>query len=162
MRRRGFTIAELVTSLAVTSVIVGALASCIALTSRALPSSSNPEQAAAQLQQVVRRIADDARFATEVSVPEPAELHLTLEDQDGDGNTEAVVYKWSGTAGTQLTRQQNAAAAVPIHNSVDQAVFAWNEPSAIAAATVPTLVITISAGAADTRITQRCLNAEGP
>jgi hypothetical protein len=162
MRRRAFTIAELLTSLAVTTVIVSALASCIALTARALPNASDPQQAAFRLNEVARRMADDVRFASDIKIPGPTEMQLQLADQDADGTPETIVYQWSGTAGTELTRTQNAMEPVPVHNSIDRMVIEWNTDAALSSAPSRSLCISLESGSAGVTLTQRCFNEETP
>ncbi|MEO1715867.1 MAG: prepilin-type N-terminal cleavage/methylation domain-containing protein [Planctomycetota bacterium] len=144
-RRRGFTLVELVASLFVSSVVVAALASCIALVSRAVPDTSDPQERLRTLQSIATRITDDARFATEVTIANGRQVEMIVADRDGDDQPEAIRYSWSGTAGDALTRQQNSETAVALFNAVDQVTFAWSTDPVLAASSTGTMQITIEA-----------------
>ncbi|MEO0630423.1 MAG: prepilin-type N-terminal cleavage/methylation domain-containing protein [Planctomycetota bacterium] len=152
MSRRGFTLVEMVSSLFLASVLVAAIASCIALASRAIPNDSDPVLATAGYQRVLVAIADDVRFATSVDIPTSNELRIDLPDRDGDSNTDTIVYAWSGIAGAPLTRQQNAETAVEVVAVVDDASFQWASGSS------GSVVVDLRVGTIEVGTEQRAMN----
>ncbi|MEL6497781.1 MAG: prepilin-type N-terminal cleavage/methylation domain-containing protein [Planctomycetota bacterium] len=161
-RRAGFTLVELVASLFVSSVVVGSLASCIALVVQSVPSTSDPQERLRTLQSIAGRIASDVRFATEVAVVDSRQLELVVSDRDGDAQPEDIVYAWSGTAGEALTRQQNAEATVALFTAVDRVAFGWSTDAALAVSSVGTLAIDMEAGSSRVELVARCLNVPPP
>ncbi|MEO1535169.1 MAG: prepilin-type N-terminal cleavage/methylation domain-containing protein [Planctomycetota bacterium] len=152
MTRRGFTLIEMVSSLFLASVLVAAIASCIALASRAIPNESDPMLAAAAYQRVLVAITDDVRFATSIDISTSNELRIDMPDRDGDSNTDTIVYAWSGTAGAPLTRQQNAETAVAVVSAVDDASFQWASGSS------GSVVIAFRVGKTHVATEQRAMN----
>lgn len=160
MRRRAFTLIELVTSLAVASVVVVAMASSIGLASRALPDSSRPNETAIIVQRVLDLVAADARFATTAVIDSGTTLTLHTPDRDGDGLDDEIEFAWNGSSGDPLTRTHGTAGAASVIAAADDVVFAWATDAGTAEPTHPWLRITIRVGGAEMSTTVRCMNME--
>ncbi len=109
IRSRGFTLVELVASLGVTSIILGALGSVFVLSASALPGTRGAQVAIdrAEVGVALSRLNDDLLVATRVRKANSRAVVLTLPDRTDDGQPETVTWAWSGTAGEPLTRTQN-------------------------------------------------------
>ncbi|MEL7240265.1 MAG: prepilin-type N-terminal cleavage/methylation domain-containing protein, partial [Planctomycetota bacterium] len=107
-RPRGFTLIELVTSLAITSIVVGAIGSSIMLASRALPDSSRETDRLLAMQRALGTIAADLRYATAVRMIGGTTIEMVVRDRDQDSSAEMIVYSWNGDAGDPLTRTVNS------------------------------------------------------
>lgn len=108
MRRRGFTLIELVVSLGIVGVLAMAMGSTIVLSMRALPTAGGGPETQASAGRTLQIIGSDVRLATAVSMPDVRTLTLTIPDQTGDASDETVTYAWAGTAGNPFTRTFNA------------------------------------------------------
>lgn len=129
--RRGFTLVEMVLSLAIASVIVTSLGSVIILASRALPAAGGGN-AAMGTGLAMSQLASELRYAMAISSATPNEITFTVADRDGDGEEETISYQWAG-AGAPLTRKYNGGSAVTLHSSVHsfEASFARKKTTTI-------------------------------
>ncbi len=162
MRRRGFTLVELVSSLFVSSVVIVALASSIGLASRALPDGSRPTQTAVSVQRALDLIANDARFATTLTIVNEGEISLETPDRDGDGVSDIITYRWAGTEGDPLTREYKSLGEAPVITSADDVGFEWASMFATVEPSHRCLMATIRVGTIEMSIAQRCFNVEVP
>lgn len=87
--RRGFTLIELVVSLATTSVLLLGAAGTLALAARALPTQDDPAATARSLASTAEIIRADASTAVAFATRDTA---LVLPDADSDGKEELVEY----------------------------------------------------------------------
>ena len=99
---------ELVITLAVLAMIMGALGSAVLIASRAAPGRSSAAEAVLAVQAAQDLIASELRYAQGVSQATPTSLAFTIPDRTGDGAAETVRYSWAGAAGAPLLRQLNA------------------------------------------------------
>lgn len=106
-RVRAFTLIEMVISLGLLSLVLGATTAVIALASRSAPDPNDPLSEQIALQSVVNQIALDAGDASEVELVGKHEVHLICDDITGDGQADTIVYAWTGVAGDPLTRALN-------------------------------------------------------
>lgn len=162
MRRRGFTIIELASSLFVSAVVLVAMASSVTLATRALPDASKPAETTVTVQRVLDVVASDARFATSVSIISEHEMSMETPDRNGDDAADVIKYVWSGTAGDPLTRTDGALGAATIIASADEVKFAWAQDAGTSDPISPRLVCSIRVGLTEMAGTTRCLNVEYP
>lgn len=109
-RIRGFSLIELVTALAISSLIVVAMGSAVMVASAAIPSTvdESKTQAATGLDWIMLEVSE----AEQIKSATNNALTFIVPDRDGDGQTELVSYTWSGVRGEPLYRAFNNAAAV--------------------------------------------------
>ena len=119
----GFTLIEMVVSLAVFAVLIGAMGSAIVLSTHAMPTRNSDAGRSLAASEVLQQMADELRGAIYLTRAEPTSVAFVLPDQNGDGNPEAIRYAWSGVAGDPLTRQLNDGAPVALLNAVGSAAF---------------------------------------
>lgn len=117
-RTRGMTLVELVISLAVMTLVMGACGSAILLASRALTTGAALGAGAAQSGALALQVSIDLATAVTVTEDGPHAVTFTVADRDGDGNSESIRYWWSGTAGDEVQRQINGAAATVVARNV--------------------------------------------
>lgn len=125
---RGFTLVEMVVSLAVISVLLVGMSSAIVLASKALPHATNPARATVDSARALHDLRDELRAATELPVFSETSVTLHLPDRDGDGRPEVVTYAWAGTPGTAraaLTRAANGAAALTVLDNVENFALSY-------------------------------------
>lgn len=101
----GFTLIELVMALAVIGLILGATASTVMFTARALPAdpAHGPEAelaAARGLAMLERDLSESLR----VTLWSDTRIELEIQDTNGDGQPELVRYEWSRAPGGPLLR----------------------------------------------------------
>ena len=120
-RRVGFTLIEMVVSLAVFAVLVGAMGSALVLSTHALPTRTSAAGRTVAASEVLQQMTDELRGALYLTEAEPTSVALVLPDRDGDGNPEAVRYAWSGLAGGAggaLTRRLNGGPAAVVLDKI--------------------------------------------
>ena len=111
--RRGFTLLELVVSVAVASVLVVGLSASVVLAMRAGDSSIGPFSSSHSGAQAVLELTRDLQDATSVNDSSCTETaaEFTVPDRTGDGIDETIRYSWSGTSGDPLLRIMNGGTA---------------------------------------------------
>jgi len=109
---------EVVTSLAISSILLVAIGSAMVLASRALPTADSTATATLTAANAVDKIAAELRFALQITERTSTALRFTIPDRDGDGNAEVIRYTWNGSPGAPLTRQYNSTAAVTLIDGV--------------------------------------------
>jgi len=117
---RGFTLAELVLSLAIMSVLMTGLASAIIIASHALPKDDSPARAVVKAAEVADQSAEELRAALWIRERTATSVEFAVPDRDADGAAERIRYAWSGVAGEALTRQYNGGTVVDIADSVQE------------------------------------------
>ncbi len=110
-QRRGFTLVEVLTSLAITVLLLGAMGSAIMVVARSVPSPTSPTAGLRQAHDAENLIASELRYA--ISVPELTAnaIMFTVADRDSNGSPETIRYYWTGTPGDPLRRVYNGAEA---------------------------------------------------
>lgn len=130
-RRCGFTLVEMVVSLAIASVIVTSLGSVIMLASRALPAAGGGNSGMAT-GLAMSQLASELRYALAISSATQNDITFTVADRDGDGKEETISYLWTGQ-GAPVTRTYNGGTAVTVLPSVHafEASFARKKTTTI-------------------------------
>jgi len=123
MRRlsRGFTIMEMIVSVAITMILAIAVGSVIMLSARVMPRAkantvARTEEAAAR---VLEQIAADVSHAIEIPHLSKYSMVLHVPDRDNDGNVEVIAYEWGGSTGDPLSRSVNGGVPVLLLDSAD-------------------------------------------
>lgn len=111
IRLRGFTLMELVISLAASAVLLAGMASAIMIASRALPGSEQELDAEVQALLALEQLATE--IAGAIAVPERTARALTLivPDRNDDSHDEVIRYTWDGQTGSPLLRTYNGGKA---------------------------------------------------
>jgi len=116
----GFTLVELVVSLAIMSILLTGLASAILIASHALPSDADPVNTVVDAARVVDRLAEELAAALWIREHTARSVEFTVPDRTGDGVPERIRYAWSGTAGDPLQRQYNGGSVITVLAAVDE------------------------------------------
>jgi prepilin-type N-terminal cleavage/methylation domain-containing protein len=117
---RGFTLVELVLSMAIMSMLIAGLASAILIATQALPSNDNPAHATVEGAEIADLIAEELQSALWVRERTATSVEFAVPDRDANGSAERVRYAWSGVAGDPLTRQYNGGSVVDVVGSVQE------------------------------------------
>ena len=136
--RRGFSMVELVVALAISSLLLGAIASLFVLQSRAMPDgtgSMSQESAAAG---AIERFAFDLSRARFVNSATATRVEFVVCDCTGDGVDDLVVYSWGG-AGQPWVRALNAGAAETVCDKIAALSITWRVRSVAAPAAIKTV-----------------------
>ncbi len=124
--RRGFTLVELVLSMAIMSILMTGLVSAIVIASHALPDNDSTPRALVEGAEVADLIAEDLRSATWIRERTATSVEFAVPDRDADGSAERICYAWSSKAGDPLTRQYNGGTVVDIVDSVQEFELAYD------------------------------------
>jgi prepilin-type N-terminal cleavage/methylation domain-containing protein len=124
--RLGFSLMELVVSMAVISVLLVSLGSAIVVTSRAMPAPSSPGggaefKRAAALDQMCAELRCATAF-TEIGATSVA---FSVPDRDKDATEEKIRYAWTGVSGAPLTREYNGGAKVAVADDLASFALAY-------------------------------------
>ena len=124
MKRRAFTLVELLVALSISTLLLGAISSLFVIMARALPDDTSPLSRTSQLTRAVDRFAFDVSWATQVVQASTSKCEFIVPDCTGDAVDDSVVYKWAG-AGASWTRELNGGAAETICESLKSLTFTW-------------------------------------
>ena len=113
---RGFSLVELVTSLAIISILMVAMGSAVVIATRGLPDPNSPFAQKAEAAQVVGQLADELVYATTILKMSPTGLQFVV---DRNGKPITIFYSWSGTPGDPLIRAYNGSDVKIIENVQD-------------------------------------------
>lgn len=169
MKRRGFTLIELVVSLGIVGILAMALGSTVTLSLRALPTPGGGPETQASAGRALQIIGSDIELASTVAMPDVRTLTLTIPDQTGDASAETVTYAWAGSSGDPLTRTFNADTVTLLPSVVDLKYVALKSASVTTdlRTTTPAdrISITMAVGSSETVDAQaifRLFNARAP
>lgn len=108
--RRGLTLAELVLSLMVVTLVMGAATSAVLLVTRAAPASAGEAAAAGAAAEALHRIGVELRYATALTRQHARRPAFLVADRGhGAAGPEQIEYEWSGAPGDPLVRRYNGA-----------------------------------------------------
>jgi len=138
MTRRGFSMVELVVALAISSLLLGAIASLFVLQSRAMPDGTSVLSRENAASAGIARFAFDLSRATFVNSATLARVELVVSDCTGDGVDDLVVYTWAGT-GQPWVRTLNASMAETVCDQVGGLSIVWRVRSVAAPAAIKTV-----------------------
>ena len=111
--RDGYTLVELIVSVALSSLLMVGLGSALLVGTRALDDGNtvrNRSEGAEVLSDVLR----DLRLAKSFTEKTQTAVTFTVPDRDGDTFPETIRYSWAGGAGDPLLYKYNAELATPI------------------------------------------------
>jgi prepilin-type N-terminal cleavage/methylation domain-containing protein len=126
----GFTLAELVVALAVTSIIMVAIGSTILIAGMALPDSQKFADATINAAAAADRLAAELQYGVSFTERSANAVTFTVADRNGDAVDETIRYAWSGTPGGSLTRQYNNGRAVGLLGGVYDFSLAYDVTAA--------------------------------
>lgn len=120
-RQCGYTLVELVASVAVMAILMAGMGSAMVIASRGIPDGNTSLEITAESGAVLDQIASDLLYATSITEKSANAVTFTVADRNhGDPGEETIRYAWSGTEGDPLTREYNGGtAAILIENAYD-------------------------------------------
>ena len=113
--RAGFTLIEIIVSMAILTIVLGGLTSVLMLVSRAMPQG---DRAASELKRsaALDVLAEDLTLALDKPAIVAGEIRFSVSDRTGDGLPETIAYAIDEVT---LTRTQNAAAPRSLLDGVE-------------------------------------------
>ena len=108
--RSGYTLVELVASLAATSILLAGMGSVVYVAARSTDESTMPAMRI-QTSAASHDVLSDLQYAVSFQERSTAAVQFKVADRDGDGSPDTIRYAWSGTPGDPLTRQYNSRTA---------------------------------------------------
>jgi hypothetical protein len=104
---RAVTLVEMVVSLTIVSILLGACGSVMLLASRVMGiSAAGPAVSRAVADAAADQVAADLQMALQITERTATAVTFTVPDRNGDSTPETLRYAWAG-AGSPLTRQYN-------------------------------------------------------
>jgi hypothetical protein len=104
---RAVTLVEMVVSLTIVSILLGACGSVMLLASRVIGiSAAGPAVSMAVADAAADQVAADLHMALQITERTATAVTFTVPDRNGDSTPETLRYAWAG-AGSPLTRQYN-------------------------------------------------------
>jgi type II secretory pathway pseudopilin PulG len=118
--RAAFTLIEMVTALAISTLIVAAMGSAVMVASAALPTAEIEQvrKTGLQLDWLMLEVSE----ADTIKAAAGSELAFTIPDRNGDDQPELITYTWDGNAGSSLYRTYNTAAPEAVASDIDSFV----------------------------------------
>jgi prepilin-type N-terminal cleavage/methylation domain-containing protein len=123
--RRGFTLVELVVGMAITSVLMGAMAGAVLISTSGLNMATSAATSGSQAADAADAIARDLTLATSFTERTATAVTFTVPDRNSDNQSETIRYAWSGRANDPLTRQFNNNAVVNLATGVQRLNFSY-------------------------------------
>jgi prepilin-type N-terminal cleavage/methylation domain-containing protein len=114
----GFTLVEVLLSLALAAIVLSSMQSLIVIAGRAAPDADGPQRATVEAADALERLASEVSVAVEVTELDSHEVGFTVNDWTGDGVVETIKYGWSGTPGDPLLRAVNGGDAAVVVDGV--------------------------------------------
>jgi prepilin-type N-terminal cleavage/methylation domain-containing protein len=114
VKRRGFSLIEMVISLGVIGVLVAAMGSSVVLATRTLPDAGSGSDASITIARTLDAIRSDLRTAKLAQLLDTGTLAISVPDRTGDEVDDLIIYEWDGIAGDPLTRRVGTEAAVSL------------------------------------------------
>jgi prepilin-type N-terminal cleavage/methylation domain-containing protein len=105
----GFTLVELMVSVAMVAILSVAMGSAVLIASHSMDQRESSAARTVVAADAVERIRAELRLATGFLQRSGNAVIFNVPDRDGDGVDEAIGYSWSGQSGTSLTRTYNNA-----------------------------------------------------
>ncbi len=97
--RGGFTLVELMVSLAVVSLVLAALTAASGFVARAVPAANDAGLAARDAEAFLERLREDVAFADGVMSLEETGFELIRDDGSASGGSQEVMYTWTSKGG---------------------------------------------------------------
>ena len=114
----GHTLIELLLSVAIMAVLMGAMVISLAVASRALDDGAGPAGQTRRAAGIVEDMDADLAMALSFTERTAQAVTFTVPDRDGDGKPETIRYSWAGPDDGRLLRQVNGGPAVAIAQDV--------------------------------------------
>ena len=145
-KRRGFTVVEMVLSMAVMTVLLGGIASALVIAGRPGPGTATPASLAVDGYHAAERLATELYAAQTITARSATSISFTVADRNADSNPETILYSWSGVAGQPLNRQYNGGAPGAVLDNVYQFNLTYVTQVISGAPRVTVVNVTIQAG----------------
>lgn len=116
--RPGFTLIEVVLSVAMSSVLLIAMGALVVVASKAAPDRSRPGADVSAAAAGLELMASDLGQALTFTEASAGTVEFTVPDRDGDGSNESIRYEWSGSAGDSVMRMYNGLTKEAVVRSV--------------------------------------------
>lgn len=154
---KGFTLFELIISIALMAIIAGAVWGVFAAGVRPFYGQRTRAIETSEAGRALQMLADEIREATSITAAQQTSITFTV-DSDGDGNNETVLYSWSGTAGDPLNRTYTPPApgtpfTKAVVNSVSSLSFSYYNFDSTTALTFPVTLSQVKALLLDMTVT---------
>ena len=105
--RGAFSLAEMVISLAIVTILVGSMTSVLMLSLRAIDDRTNPAGKTVIAADAADQVLADLAVALTFTERTALAATFTVPDRTGDGQPETIRYAWTGVAGDPLLRVFN-------------------------------------------------------
>ena len=123
-KHRGFTLFELIASMAAASVLMVGLSSALYIAVQGVDVSDSPSAAVLDGQAVIVDMQADLQYALTITEQTLTAITVTIPDRDDpDTAPETIRYAWGGNAGDPITRQYNGGVAAVVVPGVQQLNF---------------------------------------
>ena len=121
--RRGFTLAEMVVSAVIMSILAVGISSAVLVSVRAVETQDSQVLRTLGAADVSNQMSMEMASAVDFTEAAPNAVTFDVPDRYGDGTTETIRYSWSGVAGDPLTRQVNGGTATTLAENIYQLNF---------------------------------------
>jgi len=125
LRRRAFTLVEMVMSLVILSVILPVCGSIVMMAGRATTDGATRNLAQMQAADAASQMTDDLNVALNFTQRTALAATFTVPDRLSAGSPQVVSYSWSGNPGDPLLRQFNGGASTALLNGVQNLNLAF-------------------------------------
>lgn len=126
---RALTLFEMVVSMSIVTLIIGAVSSAVIVATRAVNPQSSPASTLSSLGEALSRLLEEASLAITVTEHTPTALTFTLPDRTGDSLDDTIRYSWDGMPGDPLQRQLNDDEPTTVAQGITRFVLEYDTAS---------------------------------
>jgi prepilin-type N-terminal cleavage/methylation domain-containing protein len=124
---RGYSLVELVVSVAILGIILLGAQSAVMISSRAMPSQNAPVSRVIAAASSLDTFAKELTYAINIQSSSANSITFTVADRNADNQPETITYQWSGVSGHPLTRQYNGGTVTSVVPSVHSFALAYTK-----------------------------------
>lgn len=126
MKRRGYTLLEVVLAMAIMAVVLLGAQSAVVIAARAIPSGTGGPSAVVAASAALGTLADDLPVALSIDTMTSTDIQFVVPDRTGDAVNDTIRYVWSGIAGDPLKRIVNGGAGQVVIAGVQDFALAYD------------------------------------
>ena len=121
----GFTLIEILLSVAITAMLMGTMVVSLGVASRAVDPGTGPTAQTRQAAGIIEEINADLALTLSFSERTASAVTFTVPDRTGEGSPETIRYSWTGPDDGQLQRRINNGPTVTIARDVQHFSLAY-------------------------------------
>jgi len=113
-KRRGFSLVEMILSLAIVAILLGSMGSLVVVAAKAMPGRAGAAELATAGAAFLEQMTSDLSCAEVISAAGDTGIDFEVGDRDGDGKRESIRYEWGGAGSVPIRVYNGETAAMEV------------------------------------------------